>query len=90
MEHDPSAYDYGHFTFLVAKDRVVKQFGHIVRDWPEQTFYTLVSTYRDRIDPQHVVQLMKQYGVTQLLSIPPGPAEIIQEQYLEQQKPQQP
>lgn len=54
----------GQFKTLVAKDTVVKQFGPQVKDWPDQNFWTLVSSYKELIEDKHMPTLLSKYQVT--------------------------
>jgi hypothetical protein len=61
---------YGHFITLVAKDRVVKTFGIPVKDWPENNFWALISSYREKIEFKDITTLMNQYGISELHEVP--------------------
>lgn len=58
--------DTGHFLFLVAKDLTVRTHGPNAKNWPEENFYTYVSTIKMNIKLEHLPKLMKQYKVETL------------------------
>jgi len=59
--------DCGHFLFMAAKDMVVNTYGIKTKDWPEENFYTLISTVKMNIKSTHIQKLMRQYKVSKLL-----------------------
>jgi hypothetical protein len=57
---------------LVAKDAVVKQFGNAIANWPDNNFWTMVSSYKSNITDEQLPALMKKYKLTSLSDYPPS------------------
>lgn len=55
-----------HFLTLVAKDAVVRQYGGSTKDWPRETFWTVVSSVKCNITDAEVPKLMAAYKVKSL------------------------
>lgn len=60
----------GAFLTIVAKDRIVSQFAFMVNEWPFNTWWTIVSTEKDKIAKEEIPSLMEKYEITHLCDYP--------------------
>lgn len=60
-----------HFLVIVAKDAIARVHGAKINDWPARNYWAMVSSVKDTIQDDQVLDLMAQYSITKLSDFSP-------------------